>query len=125
MKVTLDNLEIPRGFESIGEYRQPRKGETYLNPCTTATVSALDDYSSRRIILRKTWQPPSWLPNGYWVYKASPMLGSWRVCRTEPIKDGAGHDYGVNSISVYILASFYGDEEFVPPTYSTKIQVIR
>lgn len=122
MKVTLDSLEIPCGFEPTGEYRQPRKGETYLNPCNTTVVNALDDYSSCRIILRKTWQPPSWIPNGYWIYRAS--LVSWRVCRTEPIECGVGRWNGVDSLSAHTLASFYDDKEFVPPTHS-KIQVIR
>ena len=119
-------VDCPAGYELTGEYRVPRKDEWYLCGGIAQQCEGHDYRYATYFILRKLWQPPSWLPDGCWCYKNT--ANDWYVTDKEPLpeldrvrKCTAQSD--ALCFSANALAKLHG-ETFVPPPVD-KIQIKR
>lgn len=91
-------FNVPDGYEFTGEIRPPKKGEPNLTlenrrnlESGIFNVAGHDFDLESRIILRKTWEAPSWIPDGVWVYRHAAL--GWCISKTEPVdsKVAEGH----------------------------------
>lgn len=69
-------VEVPDGYELTGEFRIPVRGERVLFHTGQETaVEIVTEYMLNvapkrpRIIVRRAWIAPSWIPDGAWVYQ--------------------------------------------------------
>jgi hypothetical protein len=93
-------LEVEAGYEPTGEYRSPVPGDWCLMHDGRAWRCDCRGIGSQ-LILRKTWQPPKWLPDGCWVYKYDDV---WRVSKTNPVRaEGVASDFNPTLGSLYVL----------------------
>lgn len=120
MQVTID-ANAPYGYEFVGEYRWPQPGEPWLDSGGNVRV-AENSLSSRNfncLILRRSWVPPAYLPEGCWLFETA---DKWFISDVEP---GIGNVADLDSarINAKEFAKLHG-ETFEPPPV-TKLQVKR
>jgi hypothetical protein len=117
-------IDVPEGYELTGEFRPPKQGEQVR--CDDGRViAAPHDFCAPFFILRRTWQPPAWIPDGVWVYRM--YQDAWFITNMEPItRDGhytMRHDVNAVAVDANSLAGLHNDT-FTPPPVN-KIQVKR
>lgn len=95
-------LTVPDGHEVAGEPRQDGRYDFG------------DSYGIYiKVPLRKVWQAPAWIPDGYWVWKGA-NSHAWRVSHERPLECGDGYLWPDNW-SVSSLAALYRDTFSPPP----------
>ena len=133
-KVTVE-IDVPDGYKATGELRYPVPLVDYyllINPVRVGHLKSLQSTTGPRFILRKSWEPPAWLPDGCWVY-LNGHSKKWIVTNKEPewyrgfgsCIDGCWEnaDYAT-CIGADELASIHYGETFTPPPVE-KIQIDR
>ena len=114
-------LDVPDGYELTGEVRPPRRGEPNLTlPGSKFNVAGHDFDCESRVILRKGWEAPAWVPEGCWVYWSA---DGWYASLDEPVENGI--DTGVYGAKRVLFKFLGGSYNFSAPKRLKKIQVKR
>lgn len=132
-------VDTPDDYEATGEFRVPdhRADELFLyRGSVFGTKGNRTQGGVEYIIVRKKWQPPDFLPDGAWVWRACD--GTWYAsyCPTDHIKAepeengylrmlyGCARNQGEVAVAcLFDLCLFHGVEYVEPPT--PKLQVKR
>ena len=101
-------MNVPAGYKATGEYRVPQQGEPFL---FKSGVNIGDGHVGEYHILRKSWTPEPWMPEGAWLFK---LGGYWFISCSSP--DGVDSRH-----LAYELARLHGGT-FTPPPVD-KIQI--
>ena len=57
------------------EWRKPKRGEGFLH-YNEWHIATFDFYEDFKIVLRRVWQPPAWIKDG-WIYPNNPACWFW------------------------------------------------
>lgn len=107
-------VELTDGFEVTGEYRAPLRGEWFICTGSFMALQCDDDgYSLARVILRKSYVPPSWAVPGSWLYKHG-LDSDWSYSSDRPVESAyGGFRYMQGSKWLVLHSKLFPD--FVPP----------
>lgn len=113
--ITTIECDTPKGYEPVA-FRVPKLGETFVTDFGKVLTGTGNGHRWRkpRLIVRKTWTPPSWLPEGSYLYS---NFGVWRCSPVEPQSVGFGGGFArvLSSPSFCVSQWAQHGYDFTPP----------
>lgn len=113
-RTVTEELTPIAGYNKPTVFRAPKKGEFYYYDGLVFTAGS--DFAIKYWIIEPTYQLPSWLRAGWWLYYHG-YDGSWFVADKSPQISGCGLKYHGNfavAIRAEDAAAMFG-EVFVAP----------
>lgn len=115
-KTEMKLIEVPviEGYDVVA-FRAPIVGDVCISPTGMVQNVNIADCVQPRLILRKKWKWPDWLPRGLWVTVDSTSVRKCHVYKPFLQDDGTWRDIDGTT---FIATKYYRAESFITPQYS-------